>query len=174
MVALSSLVVDFFAKLKVSSNHLTQGILSTLPLPSKAKIQEFADDVLQDARWFEDRAIELLYVSWDLAEFAKEVGDTPNHSRSGLMKSRWFWLRCEIDAAFFHLILGTPNGWERGGDQSFASPREAVKYMLEAFSVLNRKEENRFEEIGAPRGRFLRFTTKWKRPYRLEDRIKPG
>ena len=142
VVALSSLVVDFFAKLKVSSNHLTQGILATLPLPSKAKIQEFADEVLQDARWFEDRAIDLVYVSWDLVKFAKEVGrDTPPYKWD---ESRRFWLRCEIDAAFFHLILGTSNDWGSGGDQSFASPREAVKYMLEAFSVLNRKEENRF------------------------------
>jgi hypothetical protein len=140
--ALSSLVVDFFAKLKVSSNHLTQGILATLPLPSKAKIQEFSDSVLQDPRWFEHRAIELVYVSWDLAEFAKEVGrDTPPYKWD---EGRRFLLRCEIDAAFFHLILGMSNDWGRDEDQSFASPREAVKYMLEAFSVLNRKEENRF------------------------------
>ena len=140
--ALSSLVIDFFAKLKVSSNHLTQGILATLPLPSRAKIQEFANGVLQDSDWFEDRVIELLYVSWDLARFAKEVGRrTPPYRWN---ESRRFWLRCEIDAAFFHLILGAPEDWGKGEDQSFTSPREAVKYMLEAFSVLNRKEESRF------------------------------
>ena len=99
--ALSTLVVDFFSKLKVSSNHLTQGILATLPLPSKAIIQAFAEEVLHDSRWFEDRVIELIYVSWDLVAFAKDLGrDTAPYKWD---EKRRFLLRSEIDAAFFHL-----------------------------------------------------------------------
>ena len=140
--ALSSLVVDFFSKLKVSSNHLTQGILATLPLPSKATIQAFAEEVLGDSRWFEDRLIELIYVSWDLQAFAKEIGrDLAPYKWD---EKRRFLLRSEIDAALFHLVLGGSNEWRISGNRSFKTPREAAEYILEAFPVLNRKDENRF------------------------------
>src|SRR6202035_3433574 len=72
--ALSSMVLDYFSRLKVSSNHLTQGILATLPLPSRTKTLEFAEGSLRDIHWFEDRVLELSYVSWDLAAFAKDLG----------------------------------------------------------------------------------------------------
>ena len=40
--------------------------------------------------------------------------------------------------------MGSSNEWTISGGRSLRSPREAVEYILEAFSVLNRKEENRF------------------------------
>lgn len=143
--ALSSTVVDYYSRLKVSSNHLTQGILATLPLPSRAKILTFAEESLHDINWFEDRVFELSYVSWDLAAFAKDAGRDTAPFRWDA--ERRFLLRCELDAAFFHLVLGPSNEWQNGDDaltRSFPTPRQAVEYILSAFSTLNRKDEIRF------------------------------
>lgn len=143
--ALSSMVLDYFSRLKVSSNHLTQGILATLPLPSRTKILEFAEGSLRDIDWFEDRVLELSYVSWDLAAFAKDLGR--NTAPFQWDADRRFLLRCEIDAAFFHLVLGTSKEWRVGNGglaESFQTPRQAVEYILGAFSTLNRKDEIRF------------------------------
>ncbi|MBD8552564.1 Eco57I restriction-modification methylase domain-containing protein [Sphingomonas sp. CFBP 8764] len=144
--ALSSTVVDYYSRLKVSSNHLTQGILATLPLPSRSKILEFADKSLQDIDWFEDRVFELSYVSWDLSGFAKDAGRNTAPFRWNA--ERRFLLRCEIDAAFFYLILGSSNDWQNGDNAltgSFETPRQAVEYILSSFPTLNRKDEIRFD-----------------------------
>ncbi|HEY1748785.1 MAG TPA: N-6 DNA methylase [Xanthobacteraceae bacterium] len=144
--ALSSIVVDYFSKLKVSSNHLTQGILATLPVPSRSKIVRFADEALLDTNWFEDRVLELSYVSWDLAAFAADLGRSTAPFRWNA--ERRFLMRCEIDAAFFHLVLGPSQEWQNGNDVltgSFRTSRQAVEYILSAFSTLNRKDQIRFD-----------------------------
>lgn len=143
--ALSTFVIDYFARLKVSSNHLTQGILATLPIPSRAKICKFAENILKNPLWFEDRLLELTYVSWDIADFARDLGrNTPPFRWNS---ERRFALRCEIDAAFFHLCMGLRQEWD-GSDNaltsSFQTPRKAVEYILSTFAIVNRKDEVRF------------------------------
>jgi hypothetical protein len=143
---LSTFVVDYFSRLKVSSNHLTQGILATLPIPSKTIINEFAADVLGNDQWFEDRILELVYVSWDLAAFAKELERTTPPFRWN--PARRFLLRCELDAAFFHLFLGSQDRWNINDSaliKLFKAPRQAVEYILGTFSTVNRKDEARFD-----------------------------
>jgi hypothetical protein len=53
-------------------------------------------------------------------------------------------LRCEIDAAFFHLYFGTPSKWGSSGREvaeMFSSPRDAVDYVLETFPIVKRRDE---------------------------------
>ncbi len=57
------------------------------------------------------RVLELTYTAWDLAPFARDLGyDGPPFRYD---PERRFHLRCELDAAFFILYLGTPDEWER-------------------------------------------------------------
>ena len=60
---------------------------------------------------------------------------------------RRFQLRCELDAAFFILYLGTPEEWAREATPElkalFPTPREAVAYILEQFPIIRRKDEER-------------------------------
>ena len=70
---LSSLPLDYYARLKVATNHLTQGILESLPIPSISRVDEFARSVgvPQFVDW---RAFELTYTAWDLESFAADFG----------------------------------------------------------------------------------------------------
>lgn len=64
-VTLSSYPLDYLAQLKVSSNHLTQGILESLPIPSQTAVNGFAS-LLGGMPWIQDRGLELTYTAWDL------------------------------------------------------------------------------------------------------------
>ncbi|MEI8374625.1 MAG: N-6 DNA methylase [Planctomycetota bacterium] len=121
---LSSCALDFFARLKVSSNHLTQGILASLPIPSRDAIRQFAKQI-GDEQWFERRTVELTYTAWDIEPFAKECGFSGPPFRWDV--SRRFQLRCEIDAACFHL---------------YGIGREDVEYIMDSFQTLRRRDEN--------------------------------
>jgi hypothetical protein len=61
---------------------------------------------------------------------------------------RRFQLRCELDAAFFLLYLGTPEEWEREATPElkalFPTPRDAVAYILDQFPIVRRRDEERY------------------------------
>jgi len=74
--------------------------------------------------WLFERAIELLYTSWDLRFFALDCGyDGPPFRWDN---SRRFLLRCELDAALFHL---------------YCINRDAASYILDTFPVVRKKDE---------------------------------
>ena len=121
---LSSFALDFFARLKVSSNHLTQGILATLPIPKRDTIRKFAAQ-LGDEQWFERRAVELVYTAWDIEPFAAECGYPGTPFRWDV--ARRFLLQCEVDAACFRL---------------YGIRREDVEYTMDSFQTLRRRDED--------------------------------
>jgi len=67
-------------------------------------------------------------------------------------------LRCELDAAFFHLhLLAESNGdWFLSANQmpqdraqlkaSFPTPHYAVAYIMETFPIVKRKDEEKWGE----------------------------
>ncbi|GIV55416.1 MAG: hypothetical protein KatS3mg040_0184 [Candidatus Kapaibacterium sp.] len=61
---------------------------------------------------------------------------------------RRFQLRCELDALFFLLYLGTPELWEEEATPElkalFPTPRDAVAYILDQFPIVRRKDEERY------------------------------
>ena len=74
--------------------------------------------------------------------------------------SRWdeerrFLLRCELDAAFFHLYLGTPDEWREQGTPellaAFPTPRDAVDHIMDTFPIVKRKDEKKHGEYRAKR-----------------------
>lgn len=89
--------------------------------------------------------------------------------------SRWdeqrrFLLRCELDAAFFHLYLpATPDGqWKpaRVADgavrdetpeelaelkKHFPTPRDAVAYIMDTFPIVRRKDEEKYGDYRTKR-----------------------
>lgn len=128
---LSSFALDYFARLKVSSNHLTQGILATLPVPSRDRIRRYAADTFGDLAWFERRVLELTYTAWDLRPFAAEIGYSgpPFHFDADRRRA----LQTEIDAACFSL---------------FGFDRDEVEYVLRAFPTVTRRD---LQNCGEPR-----------------------
>ena len=74
----------------------------------------------------------------------------PHCGRSGSSfrcDERRFLLRCELDAAFFHLYIGPEPEWRQqpaAQTQAFPSPRAAVSYILDTFPTVKRKDEEKF------------------------------
>ena len=72
-------------------------------------------------------------------------------------EERRFLLRCELDAAFFHLYLPSEadGDWRRvegetaedlaGLKMHFPTPRDAVDYIMETFPIVRRKDEEKFD-----------------------------
>jgi hypothetical protein len=81
------------------------------------------------ADWMLPRVLELVYTSWEMQPFARDCGyDGPPFAWD---EERRFQLRCEVDAAFFHL---------------YGIEREDVEYIMETFPIVRRKDEARWGE----------------------------
>ena len=122
---LNSFALDYIARQKVGGVHLTFFILRQLPiLPPRAYDQCFGANGDSIGGWIMQRALELTYTSCDLKEYARECGfeGTPYPWD----EERRFQLRCELDAAFFHL---------------YGMDREDVEYVMETFPIVRRKDE---------------------------------
>ena len=149
---LNSFVFDFVARQKLSGIHLKYFTMkqTTVPAPDA-----FTD---ADLAFLVPRVLELLYTGEDLRGFARDCGwDGPPFLWDD---DRRFVLRCELDAAFFHLYLPVDeNGDWRSARQSdgcphdetreqladlkphFPTPRDAVSYILDTFPGVRREDE---------------------------------
>ena len=129
-------------------------------------LKPFAEDLWASA---DDAGRQAILRQWEenhgtpltRSPFPEDAGQRPalpgDHSplatrRSPLSPFRYdperrFQLRCELDAAFFILYLGTPEEWAREATPElkalFPTPREAVAYILEQFPIIRRKDEER-------------------------------
>ena len=69
-------------------------------------------------------------------------------------EERRFLLRCELDAAYFHLYLGSPSEWGTDSPElreMFPTPRDAVDYIMETFPIVKRKDEKQHGEYRTKR-----------------------
>jgi hypothetical protein len=94
------------------------------------------------AGWVARRVLELSYTAWDLQPFAADCGyDGPPFTWG---EARRFLIRCELDAALFHLYLGTEGEWLKSARKEmlgyFPTPRHAVEYIMETFPIAKRKD----------------------------------
>ena len=115
-------------------------ILIQLPVINPDEIQK----LFQDDCWFISRVLELSYTAWDLEAFALDSGYAGPPFRWD--EERRFLLRCELDAAYFHLYLGSPAEWGTDNPQlqeTFPTPRDAVDYIMETFPIVKRKDIKR-------------------------------
>ena len=149
----SSLAMDYIGRQKLGGVNFNFFIFEQLPkLPGDsytnqchwgASEQSFRD-------WILPRVLELTYTAWDLEPFAQDCGyDGPPFYWN---EERRFLLRCELDAAFFHLYLGTPEEWQQGTPgllEAFPFLRDAVGYIMETFPIVKRKDIKRTEEKDA-------------------------
>lgn len=128
---LCSFVLDYAARQKVGGTHLTFNYFEQLPV-----LRPSAYDV--DARWSRGsvrdwllpRVLELTYTAWDLEPFARDVGyDGPPFRWD---PARRFLLRCELDAAFFHL---------------YGLSRDDAAYILDTFPVVKKNDEKAHGEF---------------------------
>jgi len=100
---LSSFLLDYAARQKVGGTHLTYGYFKQLPIahPDLYRNATPWEPGAPLREWILRRVLELTFTAWDLEPFARDVTyDGPPFRWD---PARRFLLRCELDAAFFHL-----------------------------------------------------------------------
>lgn len=142
---LNSFAFDFSARQKVAGLHLRGHYLAQLPLVSLKSLEMCSpwQSLLSLERWLGYRSLELSFTAWDLRLFAHDC------SYDGLPfrwdEERRFLIRCELDAAFFHLYLGSEEEWKQKGSKEllayFPTPSHAVEYTMDTFPIVKRKDE---------------------------------
>lgn len=126
---LNSFVFDYIARNKMGGIHLSDHVSYQMPYPTPHCFNRSCSWFPQMAltSWLLPRVLELTYTAWDLAPFARDCGyDGPPFRWD---EERRFWLRSEIDAAFFHL---------------YGIARDDVDYILDTFPIVRRRDEARY------------------------------
>jgi hypothetical protein len=144
--SLNAFVMDFVARQKVGGVHVKFYLLNQLPFLPRGTLFALCPWLNGSANmreWLLPRVLELSYTAWDLEPFAQDCGwDGPPFRWD---EERRFLLRCELDAAFFHLYLGTEGEWKGSGTkellEAFPTPRHAVDYIMETFPIVKRRDE---------------------------------
>jgi hypothetical protein len=146
VAALTAFVVDYAARQKMGGT-MKFHVFKQLPvLPPSiytlAKLWSGEINTLQE--WLSTRVLELAYTAWDLEPFAQDCGwSGPPFLWDN---ERRFLLRCELDAAFFHLYLGSESEWRQQPatlTKYFPAARDAVSYIMDTFPILKRRDEER-------------------------------
>ena len=107
---------------RISTTSSSSSCPSFRPIHTTARARGTKARHLRD--WITPRVLELTYTAWDLEPFARDLGyDGPPFRWD---PERRFLLRCELDAAFFHL---------------YGIERDDVDYIMETFPIVKRKDE---------------------------------
>ncbi len=151
--SLCSFVFDYVARQKVGGTHLTFGLLEQLPVIAPSSYSRSCSWTQADTvgDWLLPRVVELTYTAWDIRPFAADCGfDGPPFRWD---EDRRFQLRCELDAAFFHLYLSTGEWKQATGEpdsdfarlkEAFPTPRHAVEYIMDTFPLVRKTDEERY------------------------------
>ena len=123
---LASFCLDYVVRQKLGGVNMLAYVQKQLPVPSldqwhQACTWEPAKSFLE---WFSCRVLELTYTAWDLEAFARDCGY--NEAPFRWEEARRFLLRCELDAAFFHL---------------YGVEHDDVDYIMGTFPIVKRKDE---------------------------------
>ena len=150
----NSFVIDYMSRQKVGYLHINFFILKQLPvLPPSTYDQPCPwiaavggpPPAVTYAAFILPRVLELTYTAWDLLPFAQDVYResvtlSPPHPVTPppfvWNEERRFLLRCELDAAYFHL---------------YGIAREDVDYIMETFPIVKRKDEAAYGEYRTKR-----------------------
>jgi hypothetical protein len=133
---LASYCLDYVARQKMGGTSLSYFHLKQFPiLPPEAYDQSAGwSPGLSYQKWLLPRVLELTYTAWDLRSFAHDCGyDGPPFRWDA---ARRFLLRCELDAAFFHL---------------YGLGRDDAANILDTFPVVRRKDEDQYGEYRTQR-----------------------
>lgn len=123
--ALNSFALDYVARSAVGGSNLNPFILKQLPIPAPETFEESCSWSSGEtlAEWILPRVLELTYTAVDMEPFARDLG----YGGAPFVweDERRFWLRAELDAAFFHL---------------YGIDRDDVDYIMETFPIVKRKD----------------------------------
>ncbi|RSM93737.1 restriction endonuclease [Nonomuraea sp. WAC 01424] len=131
---LASLILDYVTRQKIAGTHLTYGYLHQLPVLSPDVYDGPCPwlPTVQLGTWVSDRVLELSYTTSDMAGFAEDLGDSGPPFRWDA--ERRFEIRCELDAAYFHL---------------YGVARDDIAFIMDSFGAFQRNDPERFARTRA-------------------------
>lgn len=124
--SLCSFPLDYAARQKVGGTHLNYLQIKQLPALPPRTYQSDApwEKGVSLQNWLLLRVLELTFTAWDVEPFARDLGYEGTPFRWDT--ERRFKLRCELDAAFFHLYGMSPDD---------------VAYVMDAFPIVRKNDE---------------------------------
>jgi hypothetical protein len=123
VACLNSFAYDYVARQKLGGVNYTFGFSQQQPVLKPDSVFASGESLIADASFVLPRSFELAYTSRDLEVTATELGYVGRpHAWD---EHRRFWLRAELDAAFFHL---------------YGLGRADVDYIMETFPTVRRKD----------------------------------
>ena len=161
VATLTSFALDYNARQKLGGTSLTYFYFKQFAVLAPEFLHypfSWSETATSGVAWLVPRSLELSYTSWDLQGVARDCGwDGPPFRWD---EERRFLIRCELDAAFFHLYLPADEtgDWRpaRKADgcphdetpeqleelqRHFPTPRDAVDYIMDTFPIVRRKDE---------------------------------
>ncbi len=137
---LNNLIFDFIARQKIGGTHLTFTILRQLPvIPPEAYTES-------DIKFISSRVLELVYTSWDMQPFAKDMG----YDGEPFIwdEERRAMLRAELDAYYAKLY-----GLTRDELRYILDPADVYgeDFPSETFRVLKNNEIKKYGEYRTQR-----------------------
>jgi hypothetical protein len=134
--SLCSFILDYAARQKVGGTSLNFFLAKQFPVPPPTVYTRNADwhSEVSVRDWILPRVLELTYTAWDLEPFARDVGHAGTPFRWDI--DRRFHLRCELDAAFFHL---------------YGLSRDDVDYVMGTFPIVRKSDERAHGEYRTKR-----------------------
>ena len=127
--ALDSFALDFVARSAIGGMHLSYFIMKQLPVPPPEQFDAELYPGETYAAFIRPRALELTYTAWDLQPLAQDLGYAGPPFRWDPV--RRFLLRCELEAAFFHL---------------YGLDADDVGYIMDTFPGVARAEIQEYGE----------------------------
>lgn len=143
---LNSFALDYVARQKLGGIHMKYHVFKQLPVLPPTALGASApwDASIAISEWVTPRVVELTCTSHDIAAFGEDMGCPGGPYRWD--DERRFLMRCELDAAFFHLYLGSEAEWQREPKSltnAFPTPRAAVEHIMDTFPIVRRDDEKR-------------------------------
>ena len=133
---LDSYVLDFAARQKLGGTSLKYFTMRQLPVLGPETIDGPTPwrRTATVREWIVSRVLELGYTAWDVQPFAADM--KWNRPPFRWDAARRFLLRCELDAAFFHL---------------YGIGRDDVAYIMDTFHIVRRNDESAHSEYRTKR-----------------------
>jgi len=131
---LNCIVLDYVARTKILSNHISWFILEQLPVILPESYNEMSFGTKAAAEIIKEAVLELSYTAHDMAPFARDMGYVDSE---GQVKPPFKWdedrrlrLRAKLDAVYFHLYGVTD--------------RDDVRYIYSTFPIVERQEKAKY------------------------------
>ncbi|TEB10639.1 Eco57I restriction-modification methylase domain-containing protein [Pelotomaculum propionicicum] len=148
LAAMNSFALDYIARQSVGGSSMSYFVLKQLPVipPSSLILRPVWDNKSILRTWMAARVLELSQTAWDLDALSEDCEcKCPPFVWD---EDRRFLIRAELDAAFFHLYLGSDQEWKETGSRElieyFPTPRHAVKYIMNTFRILRKRDETAY------------------------------